>query len=319
MTQAGVPMRQHPGQHPDPRQQGYVLLFVLGLLAVVATVVLGASISLRLDTQLLAREKTRLQQQYALQGAAHEAVAQLGISRAVDALQLDPRDPLLRDWPLWRADGQEQRVTIGSILVSVQLRDVSGLPDANLLTESEWQRLLLAAGAASPERAQALASQLMALRQRLRAMRGANGGFNSLQELLQWPELPVAIAYGNSAKEQPGLDTLVQVGTGNKRFHIDSTPPLIFKALSPQLTQDQLQRLLNLRRAGPINAQQGQQWLQETGLNAYPPGTGTTAVQALLRVATPGTGQLEMLALIAGENTRLAVVDQWFDPGLPKR
>ncbi|MBX9936016.1 MAG: hypothetical protein K2Y10_05435, partial [Burkholderiaceae bacterium] len=55
-----------PRHRSGVRQHGYVLLFALGLLAVVSTLVLGVSASLRLDTQLLAREKDLLQENYAL-------------------------------------------------------------------------------------------------------------------------------------------------------------------------------------------------------------------------------------------------------------
>ncbi len=312
--------RRHAARRAAPtrRARGYVLLFVLGLLAVVATVVLGASVGLRIDTQLLAREKTQLQEHYALSGAAQEAAAQLSIAYAVDALRLDPSDALLRDWPLWRANGPGQRVRLDGLAVTVQLHDVTGLPDANLLTEPEWQRLLLAAGAADAAAAQALARKIMALRERLGSLRGGPG-FTSLQELLQWPEIPPAIVQGDEARGRPALAALLLVGSAAKRVHLERTPVAVIRALGTNITDEQLARLEALRRAGPIGAEQAQQWLQGTGLTAYPPGAAATAVQARLRVPdAPGGGQ-ELVALIAGENGSFAIVDQWLEPGASVR
>ncbi|SDM30695.1 hypothetical protein SAMN05428957_104117 [Oryzisolibacter propanilivorax] len=311
-----LPMRRAAARPLRPR--GYVLLFVLGLLAVVATVVLGSSVGLRLDTQLLTHEKTRLRQHYALQGAAQEVAAQLAITQAVDALRLKPDDALLRDWPLWRPDAGEQRVRLDGLSVQVRLHDVSGLPDANLLTQAEWQRLLLLAGAANADSAQRLATQLYALRQQLAALRGGRG-FTSLQELLQWREIPAALAYGDPARELPGLGALVVVGTGSKRVNLDRTPLPVIQALGANVTPEHLRQLAALRAAGPIPVQQAQLWLQGTGLDAYPPGGPVMAVQARLRMADAAASGSELVALIAGENGRFAVVDQWPDPGIPGR
>ena len=302
--------RSASGSRNTPRQRGYVLLFVLGLLAVVATLVLGASVNLRLDTQLLAREKARLQEHYALEGAAQYAALQLGVSHAVQALRLEPRNPALRDWPLWQADGSERQVDVAGTAVSVQLRDVTGLPDANILTEPQWQRLLLLAGVPREDEAKKLATSLVLLREQLRGMRG-QAGFSSLQELLQWSALPPAVAYGDAAKGRPGLAELLVVGNGNQRVDLDRTPPLLLKALGSGVSDEHLKILATWRSEGPVTAQQAQQWLQGTGLTAHPPGASASAVLAQLRLAGAGAAAPPLLALIAGENGGFSVIDRW--------
>lgn len=309
-------LRRQPNGSPHCAvPHGYVLLFVLGLLAVVSTVVLAASAGLGIDTRLLAREKSLLQEHYALEGAASYTVAQLAIARAVDALKLDPRDEVLRDWALWRPEGGEQRVEVGGMAVSVQLQDVSGLPDANLLNEQEWQRLLLLAGVPKEAEAKALAAKLLSLREQLAASRGM-AGFTSLQELLQWPDFPAAVAYGDNAKDLPGLASVMLVGNKSKRVNLNTTPLSVIQALGTSVSAEQIKRLTALRAAGPIAAQQAQQWLQGTGLAAFPPEAGVTAVLARLRISPRGPS---MVSVIAGENGKFAVVDRWLDPGVPGR
>ncbi len=171
----------------------------------------------------------------------------------------------------------------------------------------------------TPAAAQALARKIMVLRERLSGLRGGQPGFTSLQELLQWPGLPAALAQGDGTRGLPGLAALVLVGNGSKRVHLERTPLPVIKALGNNVTDEQLQRLAALRRAGPISAEQAQPWLQATGLTAYPPGTATTAVQARLRVAGSAAGGEELVALIAGENGGFAIVDQWLDPGASRR
>ena len=68
--------------HPSPLPQGeggYILLFVLGVLAVVAVLALGMSSTLRLDAQRTVQDKDRLQEEYALKGMAHYTVARLNV------------------------------------------------------------------------------------------------------------------------------------------------------------------------------------------------------------------------------------------------
>lgn len=291
---------------PRPVRQaeaGYVLLFVLGLLVVVATLILGTSSSLRIDAQLLARKKEDLRDRYLLEGAAKITAAQLGITRAVDALQLPTNAPLLRDVTLWRSNGGTYSLSLESRKIDVALQDASGLPDANLLTEAEWGRLLLALGAPTPALAQEWASSIFRTRSQLIAMRGGPG-FQAQRELLELPLLPRELIEGGTERTPLGLADLVVIGTRSRSVDLDNTPLVLLNALG-QVTPEHLQALARLRSSGPIPQAQRDIWLQGTGLTAKRPGEDTSAVIAALTLASGPT----RTALIAGDNTGFRVVD----------
>lgn len=284
-------------------EEGYVLLFVLGLLVVVATLILGTSSSLRIDAQLLARKKDDLRDRYLLEGAANTTAVRLGITRMVDALQLPADAPLLRDVPLWRPDGSTYSLSLENRTIDVALQDASGLPDANLLTEAEWNRLLIALGAPTPALAQEWASSIARTRSQLIAMRGGPG-FQTQRELLDLPILPRELIEGGTERTPRGLADLVVIGTRSRTVDLDNTPLLLLNALG-QVTQEHLQALTRLRSSGPIPQAQRDAWLQGTGLTAKRPGDATSAVMAALTLSSGYT----RTALIAGDNTGFRVVD----------
>lgn len=285
------------------RDQGYVLLFVLGLLVVVATLVLGTSASLRIDAQLLARKKDDLQNRYLLEGAAHTAAVQLSVTRMVDALQLPPDAPLLRDADLWRVGGGPYSLTLDGRRVEISLLDAGGLPDANLLTEVEWSRLLLALGAPTPAAAQEWAFSIGRTRSQLIAMRGGPG-FETVRELLELPFLPREIVEGGTERTPLGLADLVVIGPRSRTVDLDNTPLVLFNVLG-QVPQEKLQLLSRLRAAGPIPQDQATAWVQGTGLTVAQPAGGASAVIA--RLALPSG--VTRAAVIAGDNTGFRVVD----------
>lgn len=289
------------------RQQGYVLLFALGLLAVVSTLVLGVSVGLRLDAQLLAREKEQLQEHYALQGAVQYAMAQAAISLAVAALPPDPRHEALRQSARWQFSPTPYQVTVGQHRIEVLLQDGSGLPDANTLTAAEWQRLFLLLGAASPEAAQTLASRVLAFKQELARMRGG-AGFASLQELLDWPEIPRQMLSGGV--EAQGLQDWLVVGTGQKKVHPYATPLPLFKVLG-QVSDEQLQQLTQWRRAGAVPAAQFQAWLQAASLTASTPDSPVLLLRARVQRARSVLGGNTLVATVAKKAATLELLDQW--------
>ena len=291
------------------RQQGYVLLFALGLLAVVSTLVLGVSVGLRLDAQLLAREKEQLQEHYALQGAVQYAMAQAAISLAVAALPPDPRHDALRQSARWQFSPTPYQVTVGQQRIEVLLQDGSGLPDANTLTAAEWQRLFVLLGAASPEAAQTLASRVLAFKQELARMRGG-AGFASLQELLDWPDIPRQMLSGGSGVEAQGLQDWLVVGTGQKKVHPYATPLPLFKVLG-QANDEQLQQLTQWRRAGAVPAAQFQAWVQAAGLTASTPDSPVLLLRARVQRARPVLGSNTLVATVAKKAAALELLDQW--------
>lgn len=307
--------RRTPGRQAAT-QQGYVLVFVLALLALVSALLLGMSAGLRLDAQLLGRDKAAAQELYLMQGAARYAAVQLDITAAAEARRSSLPDDLLRQWALWRPSPSAYVVTLGDARLTVSLEDVSGLPDANLLTPVEWERLLRQFGLSDEGAARALATKAVALRDDLIRVRGG-AGFASLQDLLNWPELPHDLRWGGSEAVPQGLRHLMLVGTRSKQVSLDTTPLPVLKALGT-VTDDQLRRLVALRRAGPLSAAQSQQWLQGTGLTALPPGAAPSVVRARIQLASSAPDSQALVAVIAARNGAFSVIDQILDPGSPR-
>jgi len=304
------------GLRTGPRQRGYVLLFALGLLAVVSTLVLGVSASLRLDTQLLAREKDLLQENYALQGAVQYAATQLAITEAVKGLQLDPKDELLRNGQLWWPQPQPRVVTVAKWRIEVQVQEATGLPDANTLTVPEWQRLFLLLGAPTPQAAQTLATRVVELKQELIRMRGG-AGFASLQELLDWPEIPRSMVSSTTvAGAVQGLQHWLVVGPGQKKADKDLTPLPLFAVLG-NVSDAQVQQLSQWRRAGPVAPVQFQAWLQNTGLTAATPDNPVWLLRAYPQRSKPVAGSNILVATVGKKNGALQVLDQWTERSLP--
>lgn len=307
------PRSKPPTHSCAPKQSGYVLLFALGLMVVVATLVLSASVTSRLDVQLLSREKSALQEEYLLRGAAHYTAIQLGITSAVSALQPPPSNETLRQWILWRPTDSSREITLDAEKILVELADVSGLPDANMLSLLQWERLFLLLGADSPESAKKMANLVMELREQLIRTRGT-AGFSSIQELLEWKAIPSAMIHGGTKKVPLGLKQLLVVGTRNKQVDLNSTPLPLLQVLG-NVTDEQIQQLATLRKSGPIMAAQAQQWLQGTGLVAQAAGALPNSVTARLRMASSPPDGLALVAVIANESGRYVVVDQAMDKG----
>lgn len=298
---------------PLGRERGYILLFALGLMAVVATLLLSVTVSLRLDAQLLSREKTALQEEYLLRGAAQYTAIQLGITSAVSTLVPRPNETSMRSWVLWRPDGSIYHAMLGSTEILVELEDVSDLPDANMLSSQQWERLFLLLGSNSPEKAKLLAAKVIELREQLGRIRGT-AGFSSIRELLDWEEIPLPMRFGKTKEIPQGLKHLVVVGTRNLQVDLNSTPLPLLQALG-NVTEEQLKRIATLRQSGPIAAIDAQQWIQGTGLRAQAPDAQPTSIRARLRLASSQPNGLALVAMIASENGEYTVIDQMMDQG----
>lgn len=298
---------------PFRRERGYILLFALGLMAVVATLLLSVTVSLRLDAQLLSREKTALQEEYLLQGAARYAVIQLGIASAVTTLMPRPSEASMRNWVLWRPNGSVYDAVLGTTKVLVELEDVSGLPDANMLSSQQWARLFLLLGANSPEKSKVLASKVIELREQLGRLRGT-AGFSSIRELLDWEEIPLAMRLGETKEIPQGLKHLMVVGTRNLQVDLNSTPLPLLQVLG-NVTDEQLKQLATLRQSGPIAAIDAQHWIQGTGLRAQAPDAQPISIRARLRLASSQPHGMALVAMIASENGEYTVIDQMMDQG----
>ena len=312
------PLRISRGAKPAPpkfqsQERGYVLLFALGLLAVVTTLLLSITVSLRLDTQLLAREKVALQESYVLRGAAHYTAIQLGVASAVAGVRPPLSNESLNRWSLWQPDGKTYEAPLGSARVRVELEDVSGLPDANMLSSQEWERLFLLLGSPTPQTAKVLAAKVIELREQLIRTR-STAGFTSLEELLEWKEISSAFAHGDAEKNTSGLRHYVVVGTRNKEVDLNTTPLPLLQVLG-NVSGEHLQRLAKLRQLGPVSPELARQWLLGTGLTAIAQDASPAAVRARLRIASSPAQGLTLIALLANDNGNYSIVDQMFDRG----
>ena len=290
------------------REQGYVLLFALGLMAVVTTLILSVTVTLRLDAQLLTRDKAVLQEEYLLRGAAQLTAIQLGITYAVTTLRPPLSKESLNTWRLWHPQGEAYEAAIGSANVLVELKDISGLPDANLLTLPEWERIFLLLGANTPEVAKILSTKIVDLRDQLVRIRNT-AGFANLEEILEWREFATFMTQRSKDKTLLELEDLIAVGTRSKQVDLRLTPLPLLQALG-NVTNEHLLRLATLRRSNVINSVQAQQWLQGTGLTALAMDAPPIAVRARLRMVSPNPRGLTLVAVLAGENGEYSVIDQ---------
>lgn len=275
--------------------RGYVLLFALGLIVVVATLVLSLSIAMRLDAQLLSGTKVSSQEEYLMRGATQYAATQLGITAAVDRLRLDPKSDVLRDWRLWRPSVQAQDLQIGESRVTVTMEDVSDVPDANRLSQQQWERLLELNGLKA-EAAQKLAEKIVALRAGLSRARGS-AGFADHAELMAWSAIPQDVG------------KFVVVGTNRAEVNLNSTPVKTLQFLG-NVSAVKLEQLEKMRQAGVIAPAQAQAWIQGTGLNLSQVAGEVLAVKAYVRMSATGPERWSWVALITGENGKYKVVDQ---------
>lgn len=290
---------------PVKRECGYMLLFSLGLLVVVSTLILVITISQRIDTQLLTHEKNQLQSTYLLKGAAEYTAAQLSIASAISYQRIPPDDQILVGWPIWRPNSSPYQIQLDGREISVQITDLSGLPDANLLTLDEWQRLFSALGSENASAALALAQKMMAFKSSFLPVRGS-ASFFDMDELLAWAEFTPEMIDGGTRTVPVGIRQLVTVGTGLKNIHIDLTPLVILRVLG-NVTDEHLRRLSDLRAEGPVPPSQAQQWMQGTGLSS-PPVMAPSAVS--IKLAFSGNIRSNPLfAVLAHENGIYRVID----------
>lgn len=266
--------------------RGYVLIFVAGILMVVTAIALGISSSTRLDAQLTAREKNQLQTEYLLRGGLDYLLAQFAVTRAAEAsggtLDVKAKEEL----GLWRPDGGPYAVTLKGGTVLIALEDASLLPDANLLTEAEWGRLLTVLAGGSSKQAQPWLQAVLDARERA-SLQTAGRGFASLQELLVLPQLPATVRFGSAPGAEDGLVSLLTVGTYLKQLDLNRSPLLLFRALEG-VTAEQVAKLGRARQEKALTRLEA-----ERLFGALPPGVvvqdggGPPAAAATAATAAP--------------------------------
>ncbi len=308
MRDGSCNLRRCDRQQPTSAQQGYILLFTLGVLAVISVLVLSMALSLRLDAQLVAKEKARLQDEYALKGAVQYAVARLNLTALVQSqLAGKPPDPVARR-KLWFPGEGPYAVQFAGAPMSVHLQDAGVLPDANLLTEQEWQRLFVELGASNIEEAGAIAKAVVATKLRIARNMGTLG-FSSARELVNSQSLPQHLTTGTGMQGRFGILDLLVVGSELKQLDINRSPLALFKVLAG-FSDDQLSNLQLMRTRGPIALSEGPKILAASPAKLMSAGSDLLRVKIHFNDESDSAGGLMVFALLKLENNTYKLIDQ---------
>ncbi len=290
-------------------RKGYILLFTLGVLAVISVLVLSMAVSLRLDAQLVSKEKSRLQDEYTGQAALQYTLGRLNVGLLAQNLWGSrPPDPVARK-DVWLAGAGPFYVDIAGVRLMVEVEDAGIYPDANLLSEGEWTRLLLAQGAENQSEARVTAKSIVETRQRLTKAMGTLG-FASMRELVNSQALPQYLSRGVNSPGRQGIAALLVVGSELKQLDINRSPMALFKVLA-DFNESQMDILQLARSRGPLSVLDGQKLL--AGSAAKP----MTAKSDLLRVkisagdGADGDFNVVAFALMRMENNAYKITDQF--------
>ena len=301
-----LPRRDRP--HRARAHQGYILLFTLGVLSVISVLVLSMALSLRLDAQLVAKEKTRLQDEYALKGAVQYAVARLNLTALVQRqLAGKPPDPMTRR-KLWFPGEGPYTLQFAGAQMNVHLQDAGVVPDANLLTEQEWQRLFVELGASNAEVAGAIAKAVVATKLRIARNMGSLG-FSSTRELVNTQSLPQHVATGIDSQGRFGMLDLLVVGSELKQLDINRSPLVLFKVLGG-FSDSQLSNLQLMRSRGPIAPTEGPKILAGSPAKLMSGSTDLLSVKIHFDGESDSVGGLMVFALLKLENNTYKLIDQ---------
>lgn len=246
------------------KSAGYILIYVIGILIFLGIVGLGVAYTLRINAQLVLNEKEILQNDRILESAVQYTFAQLTKTRVAEPVVKVMEPSAAAKLMLWKKGGGPYRVQIQGNEIVVQLEDAGDLPDVNVLTKEEIQRIFESFGASASEAA-VLAEVLIKAREKSGKERGGNG-FSSIQQVLAIEAIPARYRFGVKpdldgvekgmpppdvdrvmenkppdaekalplpppALVQPGLDKLLAVGTGIKTVDINRAPLLVIFSL----------------------------------------------------------------------------------------
>lgn len=244
------------------KHAGYILLYVLGILVFLSVVGLGIAHTLRINAQIVLNEKERLQDDLALESALQYSMAQIVRAQLMEP-ELAAMDPsAAAKVPLWRPGGP-YRVVLpeGEVLVWIE---ENSLPDLNLLSKEELQRILHAMGEKEGE-AVLLAERMLQAGKALGKLRG-EGGFADMREILALTFLPLNLRQGGgedeNGQQQSGLAQWVTVGTGVKTVDLNHAPLPVIGALTGASAAS-LGRFGEARRAKALSMSEAVQILGE--------------------------------------------------------
>lgn len=302
------------------KSAGFILIYVIGILIFLGIVGLGVAYTLRINAQLVLNEKEIMQNDRMLESAVQYTLAQLIKTRIAEPV-MKAKDPSgVAKLGLWKKEEGPYQVQIQGNDIEVQIEDAGDLPDINVLTKEEIQRIFESFGASATE-AEALTGILIKARDNAGKERGGNG-FSSMQQLLAIEEIPARYRFGAkpdvdaaekglpgaqalskpdagkaSALAQPGLDKLVVVGTGIKNVNLNRAPlPVIFALIKTDAAS--LARFDTARKAKALTLSEAVQILGEPARQAL--SEGASAIYRI-RVNMEKIGRIYSAVAIAKE------------------
>lgn len=217
-----------------PRKSGgFILIYVAAILIFLTVLVLHSSREVRGGAQVSAR----LQEHSA---GRERLIAAATLLQARLTLLWTRAEPAQRDLS-WLIGQSIDVIEIDGVNISVAFQDADLRVDANQLTVAEWARLLGAYGMVEAE------SQHLA--ERIDARRRQSGGFESIDDLAETPNLPPSLLQGvetSGGERYPALVDLLTAGGASRRLHIADSPLPLFIAFGA--TQEQIGRLQEIRR-----------------------------------------------------------------------
>jgi len=253
------------------RQEGYILLYVLGVLLVLGMLALSVAYKQRIGFRLVMNAKESLQYSLALRSAAALTTAQLVKVAELDGL-VRAKDPATKEVNLWKP-GAVQEVQIGDERVSITLTEQVSAPNINLFDEKELQRLFVALGAKDSD-ASAYAQAFLKAKPKdgftsqdaLIAIAGIPERYLTGQEPEEGAEQADAAKAGDAtpksadkaaagdkgSKRLAGLASLVSVTGGSKKIDLNKTPLEVVTALTG-LAAEKIGKLGTLREKGYLD------------------------------------------------------------------
>lgn len=305
---------------------GFILIYVIGILIFLGTVGLGVAYTLRINAQLVLNEKEIMQNDRLLESAVQYALAQLIKARLAEPVLKAMDKSAIAKLEIWKKDDGPYQVQIQGNDIGVQIEDAGDMPDINVLTKEEIQRIFESFGALAAE-AVKLAEILINARDKAGKERGGNG-FSSIQQLLALEEIPARYRFGVKPEEEaaekglsgalaqskldagkasasaqpgldkPGLDKLVVVGTGIKNVNLNRAPlPVIFALIKTDAAA--LARFDTARKAHALTLSEAAQILGEPARQAL--SEGASAIYRI-RVNMEKIGRTYSAVAIAKED-----------------
>lgn len=270
-----------------PHRQGFVLMYVLGILVILATLVTGGSLFNRQRLSAVGANKGLQQVEFALKGAMQAVVAKLALDREfVEWAASNPSAAGQLKMPeAWvPAEGVRTMLLDGRVF-EVVVQRAEWLPDANLLTESEWAGLMREVGVPATT-AKLLARHIAVKRDHLQSINGR--GFTSHVQVLDGLPLPPGPLFGHQETQMPGLVDLFSVMTGVRSTDPVHTPWIVYRGLY-NASDSQITRLQAKRSAGLLTKAQEAEIL---GVVVDPTSKPSTPSRTFLRVTISLGGQL---------------------------